>query len=162
MPFETPLPGFLNGKINYAIVHEHKPPGEPWPPHPSTIIQAGDPWAISVSWEMKGPHPALWHMVSGHWHVQANLESIGPGPELALSDFADPNCQNQPLPNSTGVYYCHFDVPGTVLDDSVVPDGGLAMKLVMLITYVDPLGHQGPIAAYEEGPILQFYREDHP
>lgn len=162
MPFETPFPGILDGKITQVLVHEHGPFDATPPVTPRTIIQAGDPWAVTINWEMKGPHPLLWEMVSGNWHVHVNLESIGPGPELSLFDFADPNCQNQPLPSPSGTYSCHFDVPGTVLDDTVVPHQGLAMKLVVLITYRDPLGHQGPIAAYEEGPILQFYREDHP
>ncbi|MCB8983846.1 MAG: hypothetical protein H6659_08485 [Ardenticatenaceae bacterium] len=125
---------------------------------PTTIIKAGDPWAVDVKWEMTGPN---WHMVAGTWHVHLNLESIGPGPELSLVDFADPNCQNQALPSTDGKYSCRFDVPGTVINTGVVQHQSLPMKLVVLLTYVDPLGHRGPIAAYYEGPIVQFY-EDHP
>ena len=157
MPFETPHPTLLAGQITASVVHEHAAGAE----LPRTIIKAGDPWAVTVRWEMNGPDPVLWHMISGHWHVRVNMESIGPGPELTLTDFADPNCQNQALPSATGTYNCHFDIPGTVLSEAVVPDEGLAMKLVVLITYVDPLGHRGPIAGYEEGPILQFYRDEH-
>ncbi|MCA9943808.1 MAG: hypothetical protein H6656_06035 [Ardenticatenaceae bacterium] len=148
--FETPRVDLV-GKIT-AAVHEHGGVA------PTTIIKAGTPWSVHIKWEMKGTN---WHMVAGNWHVHVNLESIGPGPELSLYDYADPNCQNQPLPSPTGEYSCHFDVPGSVLSTSVVPHQGLAMKLVVLLTYVDPLGHRGPIAGYWEGPILQFY-EDHP
>jgi hypothetical protein len=161
MPFETPYPGLLEGEITNVIVHEHDFTAPTPAVPPTTIIQAGEPWAVSIWWEMNGPDPLLWHLVSGHWRVSLRLESIGPGPEFNLSDLADSNCQDQFLPSPSGTYFCHFDVPGSVLDDSVVPDEGLAMKLVVLITYRDPLDHQGPIAAYEEGPILQFYREEH-
>lgn len=150
MPFETPTINLV-GNIS-ANVHEHGGVA------PSTIIKAGDPWAITVNWEMKG---ANWHMIAGKWHVHVNLESIGPGPELSLVDFADPKCQNQPLPSPTGTYNCHFDIPGTVLNENVVPHQGLAMKVVVLLTYVDQLGHRGPIAAYWEGPILQIYDDAH-
>jgi len=125
---------------------------------PSHIIKAGDPWAVDVQWEMTGPN---WHMVAGTWHVHLNLESIGPGRDLSLVDFADPNCQNQALPSADGKYTCRFDVPGSVINTGMVQHESLPMKLVVLLTYVDPLGHRGPIAAYWEGPIVQFY-EDHP
>lgn len=150
MSFETPTID-LTGNIS-ATIHEHGGVA------PSTVIKAGTPWSVHIDWEMTGTN---WHMVAGNWHVHVNLESIGPGPEISLFDFADPNCQNQPLPSADGTYSCHFDVPGNVFDPSIVPHQGLAMKLVVLLTYVDPLGHRGPIAAYWEGPVLQFY-EDHP
>lgn len=149
MPFETPTIN-LSGNISATVLDSGKAP--------STIIKAGDPWSVDVKWEMTGPG---WHLVAGNWHVHLNLESIGPGPELTLVDFADPNCQNQALPSATGQYNCHFDVPGATINAGMVPHQGLAMKLVVLLTYVDPLGHRGPIAAYEELGIVQFY-EDHP
>lgn len=161
MPFETPYPGVLDGQITNVIVHEHGIVDPTPDVTPATIIQNGDPWAVSIWWRMNGPDPLLWHLVSGHWRVSLRLESIGEGPELNLNDFADSNCQDQFLPSSSGTYFCHFDVPGDLMTDAQVTDEGLAMKLVVLITYRDPLGHQGPIAAYEEGPILQFYVEEH-
>lgn len=150
MTFETPNIELV-GNIS-AVIHDEVGVD------PTTIIKAGDPWSVHIEWEMTGKN---WHMIAGKWHVHVNLESIGPGPELSLVDFADKNCMNQPLPSPTGKYRCHFDVPGDVIDKDVVPHQGLAMKLVVLLTYVDPLGHRGPIAGYWEGPILQFY-EDHP
>jgi len=150
MTFEVPTID-LDGTIT-ASVHEHGGV------LPSTIIKAGTDWAVNVSWTMTG---ANFHMVAGTWHLHVNLESIGPGPELTLFDGADPSCMSQPLPNTTGSYFCHFDVPGSVINPGLVPHEGLAMKLVVLLTYVDVLGHRGPIAAYYEGPILQFYVDAH-
>lgn len=148
MAFETPNIT-LNGDIS-AVIHDA------FGVAPATIIKAGSPWSVHINWEMTGLN---WQMVAGTWHVHVNLESIGPGPEVSLFDFADPNCQNQPLPSINGKYSCHFDVPGNVFGPAVVPHQGLAMKLVVLLTYVDPLGNRGPIAAYWEGPILQFYED---
>ena len=150
MTFEVPTFD-LTGNIS-AVVRDDT--GE----EPTLIIKAGAPWAVDINWELKGKN---WHMIAGNWHVHVNLESIGPGPELSLVDFGDPDCQNQPLPSANGEYSCRFDVPGSVISPAVVPHQGLAMKLVVLLTYVDPLGHRGPMAAYWEGPVLQFY-EDHP
>ena len=148
MAFETPiitLTGDISAEIHDAFGVD-----------PATIIRASSPWSVHINWEMTGLN---WQMVAGTWHVHVNLESMGPGPEISLFDFADPNCQNQALPSATGRYSCHFDVPGTVFNDVEVPHQGLAMKLVVLLTYVNPLGARGPIAAYWEGPILQFYED---
>jgi hypothetical protein len=146
MAFETPLIT-LTGSIE-AEVHDDTGVA------PTTIIKAGSPWSVHVDWEMNGPGANL---VAGTWHVHVNLESIGPGPEISLFEFADPDCMNQAFPNLLLQYNCHFDVPGSVIDSSVVPHQGLAMKLVVLLTAVDTLGNRAPIAAYYEGPILQFY-----
>ncbi|MFZ1395841.1 MAG: hypothetical protein WAS33_03035 [Candidatus Promineifilaceae bacterium] len=124
---------------------------------PALIIKEGSPWAVDIKWEMKGSN---WQMIGGYWHVHLNLESIGPGPDLSLVDFADPDCQNQPLPSATGEYSCHFDVPGDFISLNNVPHQSLAMKLVVLLTYVNRLGQRGPIAAYWEGPIVQFYEDN--
>lgn len=150
MPLEVPTID-LSGDI-VATVHEHGGID------PVTIIEIGTPWAINVSWSLKGPNA---HMVAGTWHVHANMESIGPGPELSLVDFADPACSSLALPNATGDYFCHFDVPGTLLTPADVPHQSLPMKLVVVITYRDVLGHLGPIAGYYEGPVLQFFNDEH-
>ena len=148
MPFETPKIELL-GQISAKVRDDAGVA-------PALIIKAGSPWSVDIEWEMTGTN---WQMIAGNWHVHVNLESIGPGPELSLFEFADPDCQNQPLPSADGKYSCHFDVPGKVISKNVVPHQGLAMKLVVLLTYVNPLGQRGPIAAYWEGPVLQFYEE---
>jgi hypothetical protein len=150
MPFEVPNIS-LTGNIS-ATVHEHGGV------LPTTIIEIGTPWAINVSWSMTGTN---FHMVAGTWHVHANLESIGPGRELSLVDFADPACSSLALPSADGNYFCHFDVPGNFLTPADVPHQSLPMKLVVVLTYRDVLGHLGPIAGYYEGPILQFYNDEH-
>lgn len=149
MPFETPNIELV-GQISAQVRDDAGVA-------PALIIQAGSPWSVDIEWEMTGTN---WQMIAGHWHVHVNLESFGPGPELTLFEANDPDCQNQPLPSADGKYHCHFDVPGTKISEDLVPHQGLAMKLVVLLTYVNPLGQRGPIAAYWEGPVVQFYKDE--
>ena len=143
MPFETPNIDLV-GNIT-ASVHEHGGVA------PTTIIRTDTSWAVNINWSLLGTN---WQMIGGTWHVHVNLESMGPGPELSLVDFADPACMNAPLPSVDGQYFCHFDVPAGV---ATAAHQGTAYKLVVLLTYRNLLGQPGPIAAYYEGPILQFY-----
>jgi hypothetical protein len=147
MAFEVPLVN-PNGDISATVT-------EIGGVNPTTIIQFNDPWQVTVNWHMLGDN---WELLGGTWHVHVNLESIGPGPELSLFD-PSVDCFNQSFPSLTGHYTCVFDVPA----NSVNPPAGLAphqslpMKMVVVITAEDLLGNPAPIAAYYEGPILQFY-----
>ena len=141
----------LSGDI-VASVHEHGGIA------PAQIIEIGTPWAINVNWSLKGANA---HMVAGTWPGHPNRESIGPGPELSLGAFADSACPSLTLPNASGDYFCHFDAPAGLLTPADVPHQSLPMKLVVVLTYRDTLGHLGPIAGYYEGPVLQFYNDEH-
>lgn len=152
MPIEVPQIS-LDADFLSVSVHEHGPEAAP----PTTIIQAGEPWAVNIRWQLTGTN---WEMVAGTWHVHVALESIGPGPELTLEDFIPAGGSNIPLPSASGQYFLHFDVPGTVIKKADVPEGGLAMKMVVLLTYVNSLGQPDDMAGYFEGPILQFYVDD--
>jgi hypothetical protein len=149
MTFETPNITLV-GKLLEAEVHDETGIA------PNRIIKAGSPWSVHIKWEMKGTN---WQMVAGKWHVHLNLESMGPGNDYSLVDFADPDCQNQALPSPTGEYTCHFDVPGNLFDDAAVPHQGLVMKLVVLLTYVDPLGGRGPVAAFHDTGMVLIYED---
>ncbi len=144
MPFQLPSIN-LKGDISATI---HDATGTA----PNTIIEAGKHWSVHIDWSLTGVGANL---LGGSWHVHVNLESIGPGPELSLFDNADVKCRKQPL-NATGKYHCHFDVPSNVITPAMVPHQSLPMKLVVTITYLDPYNQPGPIAAYYEGPIVQF------
>ena len=152
MPFQVPNIN-LNADIECVVVD---PTG-----NPNTVIPANEPWAIDVKWSLTGQNSS---MIAGEWVVHANLESIGPGPEIQLHDWADPECgtaaSGQPLPNATGEYKCHFDVPASAITDAMAGHDSLTMKLVVTVTYKDSLGHWGGLAGYCEGPILQFFKDD--
>lgn len=143
MPFETPNINLV-GNIS-ATVHEHGGVA------PTTVIRTDTDWAVNIEWELLGLN---WQMIGGTWHVHVNLESMGPGPELSLFDAVNPAACNDSLPSVDGRYFCHFDVPAGV---ATADHQGTPYKLVVTITYFNLLGNPGPMAAYFEGPILQFY-----
>ena len=150
MPFETPFAaGVFEGTIS-ATPHEHTGAGDP-PAPPRTIIRTNNPWAINVRWRTTGIATG---MVTGNWHLHAYLESIGPGADLNLIDPADHVIPLTPGPSPVD-YFVHFDVPAS--NNPTVPAAGGLYKLVVSLTYIDPTGAPGPMAAFVEGPVMQFY-----
>jgi hypothetical protein len=147
MAFETPFnPTNFSGTIT-ATAHEHA--GAP----PSTIIRTDQSWAVNVSWVTTGFATG---MISGLWHLHVMLESIGPGADLDLIDPADHIIPLTPGPSPVN-YFAHFDVT-PAQNPNVGASGGL-YKLVVSLTYREPSAGNppGPMAAFVEGPILQFY-----
>jgi hypothetical protein len=148
---ESPIDGFL-GPLT-ATVHD---PFNVDPDAPQTIIQTGKHWSVHINWKTFGPANA---MVGGSWHLHAYLESVGPGPDLDLIDSPPPTPTDHVIPltpssSAEVAYSAHLDVPaGTV----TAPLAGRIFKLVVTLTYFDLLGGPGPMAAYVEGPIVQFY-----
>jgi hypothetical protein len=116
---------------------------------PATIIQTEDAWLIHVEWEISGPAAPF---VGGNWHVAAYLESIGgDGFEGQVGDTVDvPLSDADPAPARS--YTADINVLG-----DTVPAG--AYKLVTLINYTH-LDVPCEMAAFTEGPILQFYVHD--
>jgi hypothetical protein len=152
MPFETPFGSAFAGSIT---TFQHEVAGAP----PSTIIRTDQEWHIHLSWETTGVGTGS---IGGSWHVHAYLESLGPGNDVSIIDPAD---HVIPLtPGSSPVRYpasgeIILNVPPNVVN---LPTGtsmdttGL-YKLVVALTYIDLTGVPGPMAAFEEGPILQFF-----
>lgn len=153
MPFETPLGNAFSGTIS-ATVHEHTGPGDP-PSPPITIIRSNNPWAVNVNWQTSGIANG---MITGNWHLHVYLESIGPGDDLDLIDPA-PGDHVKPLVPALGSssYFVHFDVRSMQQMGVVIPPAGRLYKLVVSLTYIEPTGSPGPVAAFVEGPTLQFY-----
>jgi hypothetical protein len=146
MPFETPFPANLFAGSIIAVEHEHGGVA------PQTIIRTDQSWAVNVSWTTTG---LVTGMIAGSWHLHVYLESIGPGADLDLTDAINPG---HIIPLTPGIspvnYFVHFDVlAGTV----TAPPAGILYKLAVTLTYFDASGAPGPMAAFEEGPLLQFY-----
>ena len=146
MPFETPFtPAVFSGTIT-ALQHEHGGAA------PQSIIRTNQSWAVNISWTTTGLATG---MITGTWHLHVYLESIGPGTDLDLID-TDAGQHIIPLtpgPSPVG-YFVHLDVlAGTV----TAPPAGSLYKLAVTLTYFDASGAPGPMAAFEEGPLLQFY-----
>jgi hypothetical protein len=51
-------------------------------------------------------------------------------------------------------YFVHVDVLAGRVQ---APPAGSLYKLAVTLTYFDASGAPGPMAAFEEGPLLQFY-----
>ena len=146
MPFETPFPANLFAGSIIALEHEHGGVA------PQTIIRTDQSWAVNVSWTTTG---LVTGMIAGSWHLHVYLESIGPGADLDLTDAINPG---HIIPLTPGIspvnYFVHIDVlAGTV----IAPLAGILYKLAVTLTYFDASGAPGPMAAFEEGPLLQFY-----
>lgn len=116
---------------------------------PTTIIRTSQAWQIQVAWEAVGVAVAFYGAVN--FTVDAFLESIGPGAEVRLGP-------------ATGAI-----VPGTVNYNATIPvavgnppipvgQDSATFKLTTTITFRDLAGNPVPMAAFVEGPILQFYQ----
>ncbi len=160
MKFESPFaPSVFDATIT-ATAHEHA--GAP----PATIIRTDQSWAVNISWTTTGLATG---MIAGFWHLHVFLESLGPGADL---DLIDPGPAGGPdehiIPLTPGAspvnYFVHFDVAaGRVNIPTPVPAAGRLYKVVTSVTYREPgpggaVGPPGPMAAYVEGPVLQFYQ----
>jgi len=153
MPFETPFSSSnFDGTIS-ATVHEHTGSGDQ-PAPPTTIIRTNNPWAVNVRWQTTGLATG---MIDGEWHLHVFLESIGPGADLTLTDPPD-----HIIPLTPGVspvnYAVHFDVRSMEDMNVSIPAAGRLYKMVVSLTYIEPTGSPGPMAAFVDGPVLQFYR----
>jgi hypothetical protein len=116
---------------------------------PTTIIRTSQAWQIQADWEAVGVAVAFYGAVN--FTVDAYLESIGPGAEVRLGPVAG------------------AIVPGTVNYNAVIPvvagnppipagQDSATFKLTTTITFRDLAGNPVPMAAFVEGPILQFYQ----
>ncbi len=129
---------------------------------PSHILDIHDRWYVDVKWTLKGK---LARMLCGTFQVDAYLESIGHGKELELPDDSVTLSQVQIQPYSTGEYSARFDVPPEFIQASweKEPDGSfkrepaIPYKMVVTVTYKDPVGRPGPLAGFVEYPMLTFY-----
>jgi hypothetical protein len=116
---------------------------------PATIIRTTEPGTISVDWEIYGAAvPAL----EGNWIVTAYFEAIGPGVDQEISQKS--------VAVKSGIYsaipYPHFSykldlpIPIGISSSSIY-------KPVGTVTFQLPDGTTGPIAGYDEGPLVQLY-----
>ena len=136
--FETPDLD-LKGKIS-AVVHEHGGVA------PTRIIRTDTDWAVHIDWEVTG---SAVPMIAGTWHLHVRMESMGTGDEYS---FFDNKC-NLSL-NGGNNYSCHFDVAAGEVE---AEHDGTPYRLVVTLTYRTPAGTPGPIAAYYDAGIFQFY-----
>jgi len=158
MPFETLFgPGnpFFDGE--FSSFH-HELPGVGVPP--SNVIRTDQEWHVHIEWKTTG---VLNPMIGGNWHIHCYLESLGPGPDVDIQD-ENADAHVVPLTPAGGdiFYNAVFNVKQNVIN---LPPGTPMLqtglyRLVVALTYIDLANTPGPIAAFQEGPVLQFYNPD--
>lgn len=160
--FEIEFTPYLQGTIG-ALVSEV---GEA----PSRILDINDDWYVDCDWTLSGP---LRRFICGTWSVDVYMESIGEGPEFELPDE---EVEDIPLqPSADGHYSARFNVPAKFIQTHLEDwreeraehgeRGGeletdIVYKMVVTVTYKDPMGRPGPIAGFVEYPMLQFYQAE--
>lgn len=139
MPFEPQGSPFIAGGVDAFVVLD---PGFT----PSTIIRRNQTCRLRTNWHING---LLALGLGGSWTVKAFLESMGPGAEVQVGSETIPLSAGTPSADRKD-----FKSEIVVAAGSM-PAG--VYKLVVAITYTEPGGTPGPLAAYQEGPILQFF-----
>jgi hypothetical protein len=138
MPFQPELAPALSGTANATVMSQGL--------NPTTILSVNTPWSIQLNWSMTG---LLASSIGGDWRLQAFVESMGVGFEGLVAGPLSIPVTFAPIVNNTRTYVQNLPVPAN-------PAIGVgAYKLVVTITHVNA-GVPTQIAAYMEGPILQF------
>lgn len=138
MPFQPDLAPALSGAIGANVLS----PG----PNPTTILNVNTPWTIQLNWSISG---FLVSALGGDWRAQAFLESMGGGFEGQVAGPVVIPVTSVPVVGNTRSYAQALAVPANAAI------GAGAYKLVLTITHVNA-GTPTQLAAYVEGPILQF------
>lgn len=116
---------------------------------PISIIRLPNAWAVKVDWTLEG---SLVNMFAGTWRVTVVLEGMGNLFEDVVAttdiDIATGGAQ---IP--TGLSYTHtFNIQGNY------PGLGAGVyKVVTVVTSLSAGNAAGAFAAFEEGPMIQFY-----
>jgi hypothetical protein len=114
---------------------------------PTSIIKTSQAWQVKLEWEAVGVAVAFY---SGTYVVDAFIESIGPGIEDRLGPI------NVALVPGQVSYTATIFV---LANKVTLPAGqdSIPVKIVTTVTVKDGFGNPVPMAAYVEGPILQFF-----
>ena len=138
--FETYDPAHLTGQMSVTVLD----PSDPGTP--TNIIETDDAFAIRVNWTITGLAAPF---LGGQWHVNAYLDDAdGVAPSSGLLGGAV-----VPVGPSNGQQTRNYATTIKVAAGKV--KAGL-YDLTVAITY-DNFGPPLSIAAFSEGPILQFY-----
>jgi hypothetical protein len=126
---------------------------------PTNVIRITDVWRVDCSWYIDG---LLASSLGGQWRLQVVLEGLGSALEGETVVTAPPPIANWPTaPNldgrtGPGNPYTHSfsfgpGVPGLGGQPSVLGNVGVAL------TYIDAANTPGPIAAFVDLGVVQFF-----
>lgn len=113
---------------------------------PNNHIQIGQAWRVKFDWNTTG---FLNYLIAGKFELRVFLEQMGGG------EFNLPNATKiVNVVSSPNAYSDTIEVSAAV--SANIPAG--VYKLVSALTMKGPGGVAGPIAAFAEGPMVQFYK----
>jgi len=113
---------------------------------PTNIIQSDQPWSVVFHFSTQGLNN---HIMAGKWQVQVLLEQMG-GKEITLDpSFSQTEIDFISRPSS---YSATLQIP-----QNKIPPG--VYRVVGVLTFKGPLGVPGPIAAFADMGLVQFYKE---
>lgn len=123
------------------------------------IIRIDQPWEVKVNWKVSGlVVPAL----AGDFHVTVYLEALGPGIDEDLPNVVGPDEIVVPFTSGTltGLTRTFNRTLSFMAGTPALPASVRQQlyKMVVAVTYTETDGTPGPMAAFSEGPIVQFYR----
>lgn len=119
---------------------------------PKLIIRENDPWKITAKWTLSG---SFSNLLQGQFLVHAHVESMGEGAEIHVGDAEVVAKMTNPAN-----YEAVIDVLGGTLPIVGAGETSTAYKVVTLVTYEWSDGKPSAMAGYNEGPILQVYRDN--
>ncbi|RMG27420.1 MAG: hypothetical protein D6730_07240 [Bacteroidetes bacterium] len=148
LTFEELLPFFqIQGGATVCLTENLAAPGPGtgFPPAtPTNIIKTSQGWSVAFQWETLG---ALTNLMAGQFQLNLFLEEMGSGEYALPAAFSTATVNFVSAPN---VYNQVMNIPA-----NQVPAG--VYKLVVSLTFKGPLGVPGPIAAFSEVGMIQFY-----
>jgi len=153
--FETSYPG-ITGTIA-AVAANGLGAGDAVPSE--NIVRIDQSWEVRVRWTVSGlVVPAL----AGNFHLTVYLEALGPGVDEDLPNVVGPDELVVAFTSGTLAGLTRsFDRTLTFGAGTPALPAAIrqqAYKMVVAVTYTETDGTPGPMAAFSEGPIVQFYR----
>ena len=136
---------WLGGKIEMDVF-------DPFGIPSGNIIAVEDGFKVEVKVELKGPGVG---MLIGEWVMNLFLEKYGIGNDDLLATLADAVPLDANIHPGQTNYKWEFTLSSARLVTHNL-DG--AYRLIAVVTTKEPAGTPGAMAAYCEGPILQFFK----
>lgn len=146
--FEETIPWFnVSGDVILSEGGSSAGFGAPSSPNPTNrVIQRDQPTTIRFQWDQTG---LLAPFLNGHWHCRLFFEQMGGGEYSLPGAYAD---NVTPYVAVNGHTY-NVDV---TIPANTIPEG--LYTVVCALVFHSPTGIPGPIAAYSEFGLVQYYR----
>jgi hypothetical protein len=119
---------------------------------PKLIIRENDPWRVTAKWTMSG---SFSNLLQGHFVVHTHVESMGDGNEIHVGPIVKVAAKM----TNPADYEAVINVDGGKLSIPGPDEFSAAYKVVTLVTYEWSDGKPSAMAGYNEGPILQVYKD---